>query len=570
MSVPPVREPPLKPTPPEAYGSRGIRGNHGRTLRFSEPPPVIWAKCNLEPGQLTALQAQLAKHHDHVFAHGHGADGDQPNIARFTPDLVALPGFDRFAEHYLAMVMVTVGTWQPTDLVPKAQRKTQAEESLMTKFGRLTATSDLPPHRWITGLTAAFLTMHVWNASAAMHALFTAYPGLIANDVRTASLGQFLGPDRIQWLLRLLLGRLHHRRAYTIDDESLQACGDLLVAYLSREENVPHSPQAQMLTYRIRELFTFVPKVLTWDLQLHAVRVGLMYGALAVSVRLEQDAVVHQNAIIRAGLGAIGGIIGAAWTVNPFAVLRPAAAASAATVTLAYDAINSLLTAEEQRLAQVVAVVVHKFNVQVLRAGQQGVVPCYNPQWIHVMRDHCHGCDGHDADWEAKVDKPVTADEWAAALDAFQSTAATVLQMIVFGSGVPVTVDVRPVTVGGLGQAPQALPPPPSPAPPAHAPLPPAGTDNLGLAVSDGATGGGGGGWGDEKEEKAEVPAHRPQSLQAVAPQAPAAAAAGAVPPAVAPAVAPTSLPRVSAWSLSSASKVSITNGFVDVGYEGV
>lgn len=421
--------------------------------------------------------------------------------------------------------------------------------------------------------------MHVWNASAAMHALFTAYPGIIANEVRSASLGQFLGPDRIQWLLRLLLGRLHHRRAYTIDDESLQACGDLLVAYLARDDHEPpHSREAPMLTYRIRELFTFVPKVLTFDLQLHAVRVGLMYGALAVSGRLQQDAVVNRNAVIRAGLGAIGGIIGAAWTVNPAAVLRPAVAASAATVTLAYDAINALMTAEEQRLAQVVEAVIHKFNVQVLRAAQQGVVPCYNPQWIHVMWDHCNGCEGHAADWEEATHKPVTAAEWATALDEFQSTAATVLQMIVFGSGVPVTVDVRPVSVGGLGQAPAAIPPPPSPAPPAPAALPASGNgtlaipgsgkSTLGLVDSDGANGGsGGGGWGHEEEEvdEEEVPTHRPQVLQAVPSQPPKPAAA-----AVAPAVAPPRPPQVSTWSLSAASKVSITNGFVDVGNEGV
>lgn len=121
MPKPPVREPALKPIPPVAYGSHGIRAADGRTLRISEPPPVIWEKCHLEPGQVGPLKAQMAKHHAHLIRHL--VDEDQPNIAFFTPELIGLPGFDRFAEHYLAMVMVTVGTWQPTDLVPKGQRK---------------------------------------------------------------------------------------------------------------------------------------------------------------------------------------------------------------------------------------------------------------------------------------------------------------------------------------------------------------------------------------------------------------------------------------------------------------
>ncbi|KAL1410512.1 hypothetical protein Q8F55_004525 [Vanrija albida] len=532
MSIPPVRPPPIAPTQPDAYGSRGIRAADGRTLRFSEPPPVIWHKCRLEPAHLSALQAQLSKHHDHLFPHP--VNGDQPNIARFTPDLVALPGFDRFAEHYLAMVMVTVGTWQPTDLVPKEQRK--ADETLSSKFGRLTATSDLPPHRWITGLTAAFLTMHVWNATHAMHALFTSYPGLIAAEVRTASLGLFLGPDRIQWLLRLLLGRLHHRRAYTIDDESLQACGDLLVAYLTREDHAPHAPQAPMLAYRIRELFTFVPKVLTWDLQLHAVRVGLIYGALAISVRLEQDAVQRENALIRAGFGAITAIMGAAWSANPFAVLRPAGAASAATVSLAYDAVNTLLTAEEQRLAQVVATVVHKFNVQVLRGAQQGVVPCYNPQWLAVMRDHCHDCDNHSGDWEKFAAGPVGADEWAAALDEFQATAATVLQMVVFQSGVPVKVDVRPVRVDPLGGTGVPQPPP---------------NQRVELSVP-------------ETDGSALAPSHLPTTQDVPRPSS-------AAQPSQVFTQPPGRIPQISTVSLSAAiSSVTVTNGFVDVGDDGV
>ncbi|KAL1410494.1 hypothetical protein Q8F55_004507 [Vanrija albida] len=273
----------------------------------------------------------------------------------------------------------------------------------------------------ITALTATFLTMHLRDDLDAALTVFMFAPSLVASDIRRAKLSKVVGYTRTKSLLEALLSRMHERKAYTTDDECLGAACNLLVAYLARDDTATtkllnfrpsDSESPAKIHHRLKTLFRFVPNMYREDLQLYGVRVGLVYGALAIFMNEKEVRLERQNRMLAAGLGAATAIVSAAADSVP----SPAALAGSTiklSVKVAQDEMTDFMAREQKKLAQIVAVVAHKFNVQVLRAAQMGRL----------------------ASLRAPI-QPTAAD-----LDKFQRIASTVLQMVVFEAGIALQID---------------------------------------------------------------------------------------------------------------------------------
>ncbi|WOO79095.1 uncharacterized protein LOC62_02G002631 [Vanrija pseudolonga] len=273
----------------------------------------------------------------------------------------------------------------------------------------------------ITALTATFLTMHLRDDLDAALTVFMFAPSLVASDIRRAKLSKVVGYTRTKSLLEALLSRMHERKAYTTDDECLGAACNLLVAYLARDDTATtkllnfrpsDSESPAKIHHRLKTLFRFVPNMYREDLALYGVRVGLVYGALAIFMNEKEVKLERQNRMLAAGLGAATAVVSAAADSVP----TPAKLAGATvklSVKVAQDEMTDFMAREQKKLAQIVAVVAHKFNIQVLRAAQMGRL----------------------ASLRAPI-QPTAAD-----LDKFQRIASTVLQMVVFEAGIALAIE---------------------------------------------------------------------------------------------------------------------------------
>lgn len=273
----------------------------------------------------------------------------------------------------------------------------------------------------ITALTAAFLTMHLRDDLDAALKVFMFAPSLVASDIRRAKLSKVVGYTRTKSLLEALLSRMHERKAYTTDDECLGAACNLLVAYLARDDTATtkllnfrpsDSESPAKIHHRLKTLFRFVPNMYREDLALYGVRVGLVYGALAIFMNEKEVKLERQNRMLAAGLGAATAVVSAAADSVPSAA-KLAGATVKLSVKVAQDEMTDFMAREQKKLAQIVAVVAHKFNIQVLRAAQMGRL----------------------ASLRAPI-QPTAAD-----LDKFQRIASTVLQMVVFEAGIALAIE---------------------------------------------------------------------------------------------------------------------------------
>jgi hypothetical protein len=178
-----------------------------------------------------------------------------------------------------------------------------------------------------------------------------------------------------------MLQKIDENKSYTIDFDRLNACADLLVAYLRRDDRHAYRHRTGApLALKMKDLFNLLDDIDNADenIQLNAVRTGLVYSALLGVITDVKANNVRNNTLLTEGLAAATAVATAAGTTAA-AGIGPVAAAAAvegirAVGKIVFGSVTANLKKHETAIQAIANEVILKFNVEVLRAADQGRV----------------------------------------------------------------------------------------------------------------------------------------------------------------------------------------------------